>query len=340
MKWEQVRELPALVTKHATFEGLDAILLHLRTHHTDLDSRLPSNIARADAIAFTSHTHLHLPPLLALSLYVSSSNYTTTTRHAISSPLPFPLAYTIPPSLRAAAKTRSQHLGLSSLDLDAISSADDAPTNPARGIIPQHLLQGMRRGVTETIQQERAGLMFRLDGLVDEACAPLARLLGDKKYFLSNEEGGWSSLDAVALGYLALALMPEMPQPWLKDGIRGRYPNLTAFVERGVKDIFGGDVTLAMAREGGGILPWQSAKPSPLVTRVVGAVVGQIVEGIPLAASRIKIKPKEEGDVEGEAHSLATTLILPVAAGAAVVAAVVGGEWCMLGQGRGMRGGR
>ena len=199
----------------------------------------------------------------------------------------------------------------------------------------------MRKGVTVTIQEERAGLRFRLDGLVDQACAPLARLLGDKRYFLSNnEEEGMSSLDAVALGFLALALMPKLPQPWLKEGLK-RYPTLTAFVERGIRDTFGGDVTPATARgEGGGggsMLPWKASTPHPLFSRVGTAVVGQIVEGTPFAASKIKIKPKG-GDVEAEAHSLATTLMLPVAVSGAAVAAVVGGVMVYAGSAAGNTG--
>lgn len=205
------------------------------------------------------------------------------------------------------------------------------------GIIPQHLRAGMRKGVTETIQEERTGLRFRLDGLVDAACAPLARLLGEKKYFLSDEEGGMSSLDAGALGFLALGLMPVLPQPWLVDGLRQRYPRLCAFVERGVRDTFGGNVTPATARgEGGvGILPWRPSTPTPLATRVATALWEKSVEGTPLAASKIKIKPKEEGAVEEEAHSLATTLMLPVGVGAAAVAAVMGGVMVYAGSGAG-----
>ena len=90
------------------------------------------------------------------------------------------------------------------------------------------------------VKKQGKGLRFRLDALVDAACEPLAQLLGDKKYFLSDDEP--SSLDCLALGYLALALKPELPQGWLQESMRSRYPGLCAFVARGVEECWGGEV--------------------------------------------------------------------------------------------------
>ena len=85
------------------------------------------------------------------------------------------------------------------------------------------------------------GKRFKLDALVDIACEPLQQLLGEKKYLLSNERP--TSLDCLALGYLSLALKPEVPQSWLRDSLRKRYSSLCKYVERGIEECFSGEVT-------------------------------------------------------------------------------------------------
>lgn len=96
--------------------------------------------------------------------------------------------------------------------------------------------------MTGLVREKRSGARFRCDALVDVACVPLQQLLGDKKYLLSNENP--SSLDCLALAYLALALKPDVPQKWLQERLSDRYPGLCAYVERSAQERFGGEVSV------------------------------------------------------------------------------------------------
>ena len=119
----ETEELPALkdTSTTATIGGLQNIIEYLRSQNPswDLDRDDDDDpITGADQIAFTSHILARGNALLALSLFVSTDNYTTTTRPTYSSILPWPTQYIIPPSLRSKARQLTAHLGLSTPDLD------------------------------------------------------------------------------------------------------------------------------------------------------------------------------------------------------------------------------
>lgn len=84
----------------------------------DLDAGLTAMQA-ADSTAYSAFLQAEAAPLLALSLYVSSANWSATTRPAYSHVLPFPLTWIEPPAVRLAHSAAAAHLGLSSLDTDA-----------------------------------------------------------------------------------------------------------------------------------------------------------------------------------------------------------------------------
>lgn len=48
-----------------------------------------------------------------------------------------------------------------------------------------------------------------------------------------------TSLDCLALGYLSLAMLPEVPQAWLSQSMKSRYPSLCRYVEDLAGDGFG-----------------------------------------------------------------------------------------------------
>ena len=60
-------------------------------------------------------------------------------------------------------------------------------------------------------------------------------------------EGKPSSLDCIAVSYLALALTPQVPQKWLAETMIARYPELCAYVKRFTEESFGGPVELGDA---------------------------------------------------------------------------------------------
>ena len=56
-----------------------------------------------------------------------------------------------------------------------------------------------------------------------------------------------SSLDCAAVAYLALALVPQVPQKWLAETMTARYPDLCSYVRRFTKESFGGPIELEEA---------------------------------------------------------------------------------------------
>ena len=195
---------------------------------------------------FSSLISSTLSPLLSLAHYVSLENYNTAIRPALCALLPSILQYVLPSEIRAAAKTRTNHLGLSALDLDTAGDGrnrDDAI--PGSEQIPRSL-RTVRQSVSSIVRQPQHAAQFRLDALAEAALEPLSELLGNNCFFLTEER--MTSLDCLAMGYLSLAFLPKMPQPWLADTMRKKYPNLCKFVNKGIGHCFQGPVTLDDAR--------------------------------------------------------------------------------------------
>lgn len=216
---------------------------------------------------------MHLSPLLALSLYVSSTNYPLT-RAAYSHLLQWPTQYFIPPSLRSAAKAQTSHLGLSSLDLDAATSdTDNSNKNRGEDQIPQSL-RIAKKSVTTALKQSEHAARFKLDALTEAALEPLQQMLGPKHNFLTtDDEEKVSSLDCLALGYLSLALVPTLPQSWLADTMKAKHAPLCHWVREALQAIGSTDVQLedafvaalrADTEAAAKTLPWQAPPPRPL----------------------------------------------------------------------------
>lgn len=174
---------------------------------------------------------------------------------------------------------------------------------------------------------KKTGTRFRCDALVDVACAPLQQLLGDKKYLLSDDSP--SSLDCLALAYLALALKPDVPQKWLQEGIKGRYPKLCEYVERGIQEGFGDEVGVKDARLNETIdgtieiqtkLPWRAPSQSGL--QAAGSTIAHsILSAILSTTSTIASVDKSEKAGSSEATPISLLLPTITAVGTAVAAA-------------------
>lgn len=179
-------------------------------------------------------------PLLDLSLYVSSENYAGVTRPLYNTIQPFPLPYLTPPSIRAAAKLRTEHLGLSGLDID---SEEGSPKD--NSIIPASLRTPRTTVSSLLATTPEINARIRLDALAQNFLGPLQDLLGEKRYLVSERQ--FSSLDCLALGYLSLMLLPELPQPWLAKSVRAHSPQLCTWTQDLSSRIFGPAVTPAAA---------------------------------------------------------------------------------------------
>ena len=183
------------------------------------------------------------------------------------------------------------------------------------------------------MQEKQSSARFRLDALVDAAFKPLQQLLGKKKWMLSDERA--SSLDCLALGYLSLALMPEVPQSWLAEGLRGRYPELCKYVENGVTEVFGDQVTVDTALlgptgerstmtygESETALPWRA--PVRNAGSAGASILSSTLDSLPFYKNTLitTSSPKPPHSTDAPPHTLTSTLLPPLLVSAAAIAAI------------------
>ena len=185
------------------------------------------------------------------------------------------------------------------------------------------------------VKDKQSGARFKLDALVDAAFKPLQQLLGKKEWMLSDEKA--SSLDCLALGYLSLALIPELPQSWLAEGLRRRYPELCRYTEDGVKEVFGGKVTVEDALSSSTdaasataqtpkeiALPWRA--PEQNITSAGASLLNSALDSVPFYKRTIITTRSTQSAHLSDAppHSLTSTLLPPLLASAGAVAAIAG----------------
>lgn len=217
------------------------------------------------ACSFSSFIESRGQALVDLSLYVTSQNYYGNTSPAYGALLQWPNQWIFPPKLHGAAKARTEYLRLSSLDLQAMEEQRQREHSAAvaAGQIPKNFFRRPRDTVSSLLGRTAQQNHFRLEALTGEFFEPLESMLGQKAYLLAtNEDEMPSSLDCVALGYLSLALVPELSFPWLRDAMRTKAPLLSAYTERLRRRCFG-DVPVEVVHA----FSPQDAPPSPLPWR-------------------------------------------------------------------------
>ncbi|KAI9681996.1 MAG: hypothetical protein M1817_000050 [Caeruleum heppii] len=221
-------QLPALRDGSTWSGGFRTIVTRLRQISEggwDLDRSLTDD-ERAEITAFSAFVDSSGQPLLDLYLYVSTQNYSGITRPAYSKFSPWPLQYSIPPTLQTTAKLRADHLGLSSLDLTA--QEDDRQSSRRDSAIPPSLLKKPKETVSRLLGQPEYSSRIRLETLCVDFFTPLDHLVSRKRYCFS--ETRISSLDCLILGYLSLMYIPPAPQPWLADIMARSFPHLEIYV--------------------------------------------------------------------------------------------------------------
>ena len=166
-------------------------------------------------------------PLLDLSLFVSSDNYNERTKPALSGCYPWPLNLSISHQLRSCAEQRTEHLGITDLSLnpggDGTSSALIAASTAG---IPSSFLKIPKSDVLGQIKKTQ---QFRLRRLVGEFAAPLQALLASKRFLISEDQP--TSLDCLAVGYLQVACIRELPLSWLADALRTEFETLCTYMD-------------------------------------------------------------------------------------------------------------
>ena len=146
-------------------------------------------------------------------------------------------------------------MGLSSLDVDTTAEDGFAPgrgtasseyeaAKRAAGIPTESkpntsLNIGRSKGLTGLLGGQMYAARFKLDALSADLLDPLSDLLGRHDYLLRGEQP--SSLDCLAFGYLSLLIYPPVPQAWLRETIKLKYPRIGAYVHKLHGDLFCND---------------------------------------------------------------------------------------------------
>ncbi|KAJ2976327.1 hypothetical protein NUW58_g8114 [Xylaria curta] len=108
--------LPALFHDGTWIPGYENIVTFLVHHITSCANPLADNHLtpqqKADLLAYSSYLTTRGSGLVALSLYASPNAWVELTRPAYSALLPFPLTWTIPTAIRAAAIEKAESLGM------------------------------------------------------------------------------------------------------------------------------------------------------------------------------------------------------------------------------------
>ena len=238
--------------------------------------------------SFSSFIESQGQPLLDLSLYVSSENYTNVTRAAYGEILQWPSQWITPHNIRAVARKRSDHLGLSSLDVDNAAS-QDRPAGSEN--VPKTLMSRQRETVSSLLGRPTHKNQFRLDALTSDFYEPLEALLGGKEYLLSRSSA--SSLDCLATGYLSLMVYPDLPHEWSKASMQTKHPKLAQYTKKMVEVFYSPPVRVSEAFDGIGEavgagkgrqtskLPWQT--PAKASFSAIGSMVlSSIADNVPI----------------------------------------------------------
>jgi sorting and assembly machinery component 37 len=270
-------ELPALLDGDVWVAGYINIINYLRDVSSgkwDLNKNLDVQ-QRADNAALTAFIISRGQPLLDLSLYVSSDNYHNSTRPALGAILTWPNSWTIPHRLREQAKKRSEHLGLSSLDVDTAQEEEDKKANTG---LTAHIPKSLRKSkqtVTSLLGRNQQKNRFRLDAVTDDFFDPLSDMLGEKNSLLG---GPTSSADCLAIGYLALMQRPQLQHGWLRQSLGTKHTRLDDWARREATESFGTTTGESPS------LPWK-ASASRRVPQICHEVLEGCIGSLPLIGS-------------------------------------------------------
>ena len=308
---DQTRRLPFILDGEECIGGFNNIASYIERLQPDQTTALDEK-QRADAVAISSFVQSQAQTLLDISLYVSFENYSAT-RTAFTKILPWHANYTIPPKRRQAARARTEHLGISSIDMDDVH--EDLSNRPSGFDVGREktfepetqkrasLLLPQRNTVRSLLQRPEHSAVFKLHAVADNFFAPLQDMLGESEYLLGASEP--HAVDCLAYGYLSLMLYPRLPQDWLAKTMRKKYPKLVRYSERmherlGVQTNAEEVMELAKCKTDGEIadmrkeykmaLPWNAPATASLVD-VASSVTRDLVYRIPLIGPSTELIP-------------------------------------------------
>ena len=142
------------------------------------------------------------------------------------------------------------------------------------------------------------------------------------------------SLDCLVLGYLSLAMIPDLPQSWLAEGMRERFPDLCRYIEDGIQEVFGGGLTpedalpnstkdqfVTSQQQSKTTLPWRAPNHN-----ISASLLINTLDLLPFykrtTVTTSSTQPPHSSDAPP--HTLTSTLLSPVLASAGAVAAIAG----------------
>lgn len=190
---------------------------------------------------FSSFLDSAAKPLLDLSLYLSQENFTTVTRPVFRIIQPFPLFFFTPDAIRSAAQSRSQNLGVDCLIFEHHTKPN--ADSSSRSILPESLRPRPKQTVSSILAASPEKMaQIRLNAMASNLFEPIEARRAMKKYLLSNTQ--MTSLDCLALGYLSLMLIPELPQAWLALNMRRQFPRLSAWVQELRTETYNGAISI------------------------------------------------------------------------------------------------
>ncbi|GAB7358369.1 hypothetical protein MBLNU230_g2439t1 [Neophaeotheca triangularis] len=303
-------KLPCLTIRDSlSLHGYTAISKHLTSEPT---SSTLTSTQQANETAISHFLHSSGQPLLDTSLYLPYENYTVV-RSAFTHILPWHTNYILPPSVRAAAKSRTRHLGLSAFDLsdDGNQGHEDTsnrPSNIDTGVGKENqgfeaeaqkrasLLLPRKETLRSLLQRPENAGVFKLKALADAFLGPLDEMLGEEDFLLGTSEP--ASVDFLAYGFLSLMLFPALPQGWLRDLMERRHSRLAAYTRRlhgrlGLQTEVADVMALAKCTTAGDVegrrkalgmaLPWSQPLRASL-REVLRTAAESVLEHIPLLA--------------------------------------------------------
>ncbi|KAH6692652.1 outer mitochondrial membrane transport complex protein-domain-containing protein [Plectosphaerella plurivora] len=253
--------------------GYDAIVSHISSQtQYNLDANLTSS-QLADTAAYSSYLTSSLAPMVDVSLYAIPRNWTETTRPAYSTILPFPLTWTVPTALHAAAVKRTSHL-LSGLSLNGDEEDDSKQLGPLDAAM-QHIPTARRKGLLEELAPGQAATI-RLYAMAKDALSVVEDLRAKdekepgSKVRLLSEDGKVSSLDCLTLGYLALMRAAPVPQDFLRKALAAEFPSLVVMLD---------DLSM-ICLEAPGPLPWADERALATASKSVLHTLSRFVDDV------------------------------------------------------------
>ncbi|KAG9546509.1 hypothetical protein KCV01_g24295, partial [Aureobasidium melanogenum] len=291
--------LPFLQVGDETYSGFDRIAQYLIDTSGSTVPGLATYLTaqqHADATALSTFIKSEGQLLLDISLYVSFENYRNRTRSAFTKILPWYANFVIPPQRRHEARQRTQHLGVSSLDVDDIhedvidkpsSMQSEQQKKPFEHETEKHArrLLGRKDTVRTLLQKPEHAAAFKLNAIADNFFEPLQELLKNHSNLLGTDQP--AIVDCLAFGYLSLMFYPKMPQNWLASTMRLKYQKLVVYLGS-LRDTFRVDAhpdealdAVSQSEKGAAELPWVSPQTfGPLA--VIGYIGQSLFSQLPL----------------------------------------------------------